>query len=38
MSSEDNSDNDRKPKIPPVILNTKEIFSNNLKNDVIYKF
>ena len=34
MSSEDNSDNDRKPKIPPVILNTKEIFSNDLKNDV----
>lgn len=34
MSSEDNSDNDCKPKIPPVILNTKEIFSNELKNDV----
>ena len=24
---------DRKPNIPPVILNTKEIFSNELKND-----
>ena len=34
MSSEDNSDNDRKPKLPPVILNTKEIFSDNFKNDV----
>lgn len=34
MSSEDNSDNECKPKIPPVILNTKEIFSNELKNDV----
>lgn len=34
MSSEDNSDNDRKPKLPPVILNTKEIFSNRLKSGV----
>ena len=30
MSSEDNSDNNRKPKLPPVILNTQEIFSNEL--------
>lgn len=34
MSNEDNSDDDRKPKLPPIILNTKEIFSNELKNDI----
>ena len=33
-SNDSNDDNnDRKPTIPPVILNTKEIFSNELKND-----
>ena len=31
---EDNSDDDRKPKLPPITLNTKEIFSNELKNDI----
>ena len=31
MSSQENSDEDRKPNIPPVILDTKKIFSNELK-------
>ena len=33
MSDEHNSDDERKPKLPPVILNTKEIFSNEFKSD-----
>lgn len=35
IANNDNDDKyDRKPNIPPVVLNTKEIFSNELKKDL----